>query len=40
MSEPCLRRTKRDISLRNNDRLTYFILSVTFTYALTSAAAG
>ena len=34
MSEPRLRNTKRDISLRNHDRLTYFISIVTSTYAL------
>ena len=40
VSEPRLPRTRRDMSLRNHDRLTYFSLIVTFTYALTSAAAG
>jgi hypothetical protein len=39
MPEPRLRNTKRDTSLRNHDRLTYFISIVTFTYALSPAVA-
>ena len=38
MSEPRLRDPKRDISLGNHDRLTYFISIVTSTYTFRAVA--